>query len=111
MTAVPEIHDRGIGEEQLSASAPLVRALVVQRLEMIWRSCEPHIDGTAGKSDPRYIEAGIRVVDRLSRLYRLDDPQSAEAEQDNGSRQDVRELAAAAVAALEEKLRQGSEVR
>src|SRR5574338_191039 len=67
----------GIGEEQLADAAPLVRSLVVQRLETIWRTCQPHIDGSAGKPDPRFVEAGIRVLDRLMRLYRLDHPQPA----------------------------------
>ena len=96
----------GIGEEQVASSQPMVRALVVQRLEMIWRSLEPHISGEAGKPDPRFMEAGIRVVDRLARLYRLDAPVHADNEPDTQSRVDVRELAAAAVAELEAKLRQ-----
>lgn len=66
----------GIGEDELGESAPLVRALVVSRLEMIWRTCQPHVDGSAGRPDPRYVEAGIRVLDRLMRLYRLDAPQT-----------------------------------
>lgn len=70
----------GIGEEQLADAAPLVRSLVVQRLETIWRTCQPHIDGTGGRPDPRFVEAGIRVLDRLMRLYRLDAPQPAPPE-------------------------------
>lgn len=68
-----EATDYGIGEEQVTGSAPLVRALLVQRLEKIWAVCEPHVDGSV-KPDPRFIEAGIRVLDRLARLYRLDAP-------------------------------------
>lgn len=94
----------GIGEEQVSGSAPLVRALVVERLELMWRNCEPHIDGTMGKPDPRFMEAGIRIVDRLSRLYRLDAPQQADNEPDSITTVDKRELAAHALAALEQKL-------
>lgn len=70
-----DLNGKGIGDEQVSESAPLVRALVIQRLEMIWSTVEPHVTGYAGKPDPRFIEAGIRVLDRLSRLYRLDLPQ------------------------------------
>lgn len=68
-----EIQDAGSGirEEDVAASAPLVRALLVQRLEQIWSQCEPHVTG-ALKPDPRFIEAGIRVLDRLAKLYRLD---------------------------------------
>jgi len=94
----------GIGEEHLTASAPMVRALVVQRLEAMWRSCEPHLNGEAGKPDPRFVEAGIRIVDRLSRLYRLDHPQAGENEPDTDVRVDKRELAAAQLAELEQKL-------
>jgi hypothetical protein len=61
----------GIREEDVAASAPMVRALVIQRLEQIWSQCEPHVTG-AVKPDPRFIEAGIRVLDRLARLYRLE---------------------------------------
>jgi hypothetical protein len=69
-----DLTGRGIGEEELHDSAPLVRALVVQRLELLWRNVEPHVDGSLSKPDPRFIEAGIRLLDRLNRLYRLDDP-------------------------------------
>lgn len=70
----------GINDENLADAAPQVRALMVQRLEMIWRACEPQFTDPEVKADPRYIEAGIRVVDRYTRLYRLDHPQP----QDNG---------------------------
>ncbi len=65
--------DYGIGEEEVTRSQPMVRALLVQRLEQIWLQCEPHVTGVV-KPDPRFIEAGIRVLDRLSKLYRLDAP-------------------------------------
>lgn len=96
----------GIGEEHIAASAPMVRALVVQRLETMWRVCEPHIDGQGGKPDPRFIEAGIRIVDRLSKLYRLDAPQPPDNEPDPGSVVDSRELAARGLQELEIKVRE-----
>ena len=65
---------RGIREEELHESSPLVRALVVERLEKMWAACEPQILGVAGKPDPRFMETGVRIVDRLIRLYRLDAP-------------------------------------
>lgn len=76
---------RQIGEEEISEAAPKVRALVLERLEMIWSQVQPHVDGTItredGRVDVRFLEAGIRVCDRLSRLYRLDQPAtSAEKE-------------------------------
>lgn len=66
-----EQSELGIGEEEVARSAPMVRALLVQRLEQIWTQCQPHVDGSV-KPDPRFIEAGIRVLDRLAKLYRLD---------------------------------------
>lgn len=92
----------GIGEEQLADAAPLVRSLVVQRLESIWRTCQPHIDGSAGRPDPRFVEAGIRVLDRLMRLYRLDQPQPAGTDVDGVI--DAAALVEAELAALEQRL-------
>jgi len=69
-----ELATRGIADEQIHESAPYVRALLVERLEQIWTTCEPHITGETGKPDPRWAEAGIRVLDRLAKLYRLDQP-------------------------------------
>jgi hypothetical protein len=68
-----EATEYGIGEEEVATSAPMVRALLVQRLEQIWSVCSPHVTGEV-KADPRFIEAGIRVLDRLAKLYRLDSP-------------------------------------
>lgn len=93
----------GIGEEQLADAAPLVRSLVVQRLESIWRTCQPHIDGSAGRPDPRFVEAGIRVLDRLMRLYRLDHPQPAG--NDDAGVIDAAALVEAELSALEQRLR------
>ena len=75
-----ELMPTGIGEEQIHDSAPLVRGLLVARLEALWRSCEPYLNGEVGKPDPRFVEAGIRVLDRLSRIYRLEAPARSLAE-------------------------------
>lgn len=96
--------DLGIGEEQIATSTPLVRALVVQRLELMWRTCEPFINSDLGKPDPRFIEAGIRVVDRLTRLFRLDSPVAGLNEPDSGSRVDARELVRVQLRELESKM-------
>lgn len=101
----------GISDNQVAESAPLVRALAVQRLEMLWRACEPHINlpqdmVEAGfKPDPRFIEAGIRVTDRLVNLYQLLKPQHQMSEPDAVSRQDQRELVRGRLAELEAKVR------
>ena len=95
----------GISDEQVSGSGPLVRALVVQRLEMMWRGCEPFINSDLGKPDPRFIESGIRIADRLIRLYRLDAPAAAENEPDSGSVVDQRQVAGRMLDELEAKVK------
>lgn len=69
---LPAIHD-----EDLVRQGPYMRYLVGQRLEDIWTACQPHIDGTAARPDHRYVETGMRVLERMSRLYRLDAPAAA----------------------------------
>jgi hypothetical protein len=64
----PELTDQGLADE-----APMVRAEMVRRLEALWSACLPHIAGE-DKPDVRFVEAGIRIVDRMSRLFRLDAP-------------------------------------
>lgn len=71
----------GIRDEELTQSAPFVRALIVQRLEQMWRACDPHIQvqvnpdtGLVMRPDPRFLEAGLRITDRLMTLYRLNAP-------------------------------------
>jgi hypothetical protein len=105
----------GIRDEEVSASAPQIRALVVQRLEMIWRNCEPHInvpvdeDGNpAWKADPRFIEAGIRVTDRLTKLFRLDEPQVAVNAPDPESITAAREVARRQITELGERMTEDS---
>ena len=100
----------GITETQVSESAPLVRALAVQRLEMLWRACEPHINlpqemiEAGFKPDPRFIEAGIRVTDRLVNLYQLLKPQHQMSEPDAVSRTDQRELVRSRLLELEQRV-------
>lgn len=97
--------EAGINEEHVADSGPFVRALVVQRLEQVWRACEPHINpdqeslDLGFRRDPRYIEAGIRVLDRLTAIYGLLKPHSTQADPDAGSSSDQR---AALVRELEE---------
>lgn len=95
---------KGIRDEEIHDSAPLVRALLVQRLEQIWRSCDPHISGEAGRPDPRFIEAGIRVLDRLARLYRLDQPVPG-SDQSAGDLVEPAELVQAGLRELEQRQR------
>lgn len=102
-----EISGRGIADHDVSESAPLVRALVVQRLEQIWTTCEPHVTGAAGKPDPRFIEAGIRTLKELIALYRLHDPQPG-SEQPDGDLIPVSDLVLAGIRELEARMADGS---
>lgn len=70
----PELTDQGVTD-----NAPMVRAQMIARLEAMWAACLPHITGE-DKPDVRFIEAGIRIVDRMSRLFRLDAPGRTELE-------------------------------
>jgi hypothetical protein len=101
--AVVELKPRasGITDEELSESAPLMRALVVQRLELMWRGVEPFVDPGQGKPDPRFVEAGIRILDRLGRVFRLDDPVSGTASEVTGSSPSVALTVAEQVTQLE----------
>ncbi len=110
---VPSI--RGISEELAAESAPYIRALVVQRLEQVWRACEPHInpapeDLEVGfRRDPRYIEAGIRVLDRLTAIYGLLKPTQVQADPDAGSSSDQRQLLIRNLEELEQKVQKPGE--
>lgn len=105
--------EAGINEEQVAESSGFVRALVVQRLEQVWRACEPHINPDEEslelgfRRDPRYIEAGIRVLDRLTAIYGLLKPHSTQADPDAGSSSDQREALVRELEELEAKIKEG----
>ena len=69
-----DLAGKGIADEQIHQSAPYVRALVVERLELVWSACQPQIDRTEGKPDPRFVEAGLRCLKELAAVYRLHQP-------------------------------------
>lgn len=98
-----ESTEYGIGEEEVARSTPMVRALLVQRLEQIWAQCEPHVTGDV-KPDPRFIEAGIRVLDRLAKLYRLDSPLSKTPDTVTDPHRLAVEAAVAQVAQMEARM-------
>lgn len=100
MRSIESGGDYGLGEEQITDTAPYVRALLVQRLEQVWSTCEPHVTGQV-KPDPRFIEAGIRVLDRLSKLFRLDAPVAGSTELISQDPEVLRAGIRAAVAELE----------
>lgn len=100
----------GIRDEEITESAPRVRALVVKRLEQMWATIAPHVDGSRVEEgwspDVRFLEAGIRVCDRLVKLYRLDQPVAADPLAGDVAA-DARALVSKSLAELEERLSQG----
>lgn len=85
----------GIRDEDLAETAPYIRYLVSRRLEQIWATCEPHLDGSAARPDHRYVETARRVLGELARIYRLDAPAAAvtrEAAPEDAARMVVAQL-------------------
>lgn len=98
----------GIRDEEITESAPAVRALIVTRLEQIWSTIQPHVDGSRAEDgwqpDVRFVEAGIRCLDRLAKLYRLDQPVAANPLAGDVAA-DTRDLVAKNLEELEGRLR------
>jgi len=101
----------GITDENLTQDAPFVRALVVERLEQAWRACDPHISvqrnpdtGLVMRPDPRFVEAGLRILDRLLVLYRLNSPVSRLPDADLDGRAGIKDLVRAQIEEMETRL-------
>jgi hypothetical protein len=60
----------GITEDDIAASQPQVRALIVERLEAIWAQVEPGLHEV--EPNVRLLELGVRVCRDLAAHYRLD---------------------------------------
>lgn len=108
MDSAPLPRMPGIRDEEISDSAPTVRALIVHRLEQIWSTIEPHVNGSRAEEgwspDVRFVEAGIRCLDRLAKVYRLDQPVAANPLAGDVA-SDTRALVAAQLAEIEERMR------
>jgi hypothetical protein len=104
-----ELVIHAITDEQIAQDAPRMRALLAKRYEMVWQTCEPHVNGQRQEdglgSDPRFIEAGIRTLRDLGRLYRLDKPEAGELPLATGV--DVAALVSSRLAVLEARMAQG----
>ena len=62
--------------EDLEAKRPEHRALILGRLEMLWRACEPHVAGVDANGEPmfpdyRYVDLGARILDRQIRILEV----------------------------------------
>lgn len=92
----------------ISTDAPYIRALIAQRLELVWRACLPHIDGSReadgySVSAP-LVDVGLRALKELSKIYRLDNPVAASQEQIAGTNTDFRALVAGNLDQLEQRM-------
>lgn len=99
-----------LDESGISQDAPYIRAMVINRLELIWKACLPHIDGSReesgfGVSTPM-VETALRVTRELARMYRLDAPVAGAESQVAGTRTDVRALVSGQLDAIEARLRE-----
>lgn len=103
-TGPMETRDIAVYEDDITEAAPRVRAQTLMRLEQIWEACQPHITGDMGKPDPRFIDAGIRCLDREIKLYRLDQPTVTASTAATPTQDAVRAALRAQVAELESRL-------
>jgi len=72
-----------LSEEEIEKQAPGVRGQLLRRLETIWEYCEDEIEASKleQRSDPRFAELGLRTLDRIARLYRLEKVPAVVAEE------------------------------
>jgi hypothetical protein len=66
-----------LGSEDLREQRSGNRAIIANRLEMIWGACAPHVTGVDEKGQPvlvdfRYVDLAARVLDRLGRVLQVD---------------------------------------
>lgn len=66
-----------LGSEDLRGQRAGNRAIIANRLEMIWGACEPHVTGRDEHGgevlvDFRYVDLAARVLDRLGRVLQVD---------------------------------------
>lgn len=74
-----------ITDEDIAESGPAVRALLVARLEQLWKPVEMRLDMEKDGSmpmDPRMMEIGVRICKELAGHYRLARPPLATPEED-----------------------------
>lgn len=101
--ALPQITD-----EDLASSKAAVRALVVARLEQLWRPINDHLKEVRDfPPDPRLLEIGLRITKDLSLMYHLQRAPAAAAEEEEadeiGGGVDRRALVEQTLAELEAK--------
>lgn len=95
--------------DEMLRRRPELRALVFSRLEMLWAACEPHVSGKDAAGEPmfpdyRYVDLGMRILDRLIRVAEVLKPDPVEPEVIEG-RDPAMIKATADLLALEARMR------
>jgi hypothetical protein len=86
MTSMKPVEPRKVNEEQLYEAQPMVRALIIERYEALYRLVTVHVaraEEDGRPPDPRWAEIGVRVLKEMSTLYRLATPPRTDAEDDD----------------------------
>lgn len=104
-------------DTDISRDQARMRALIAVRLERVWAACEPHLEPLVdpdtgeriGRADPRFVEAGLRVLRDLGRLYRVEQPVPQDPEAGKVP-VEVRELVARRLEELEARMRAPEEL-
>lgn len=111
---MPDLSQLRITDEDLESAKPAVRALLVSRLERMWRPIEQHLDQSdavegAIPPDPRLLEIGLRIVRDEAVLYQMTKPRLAVEQEEApelGAGVDRRALVLAQLEEREARLRQ-----
>lgn len=79
----PLILARELTDEQVQEQGPAVRGQLIQRLERIWEVVSGEIERgeLEAHQDPRFLELGLRTLDRIAKLYRLLDAPKGQVEE------------------------------
>jgi hypothetical protein len=85
-----------MGETDISRDAPYMRTLLARRYEDVWKACEPHVSGSHDeeRADPRFLIVGLRALQMIQKLYKLDQPSPPEQGTIAGTGPDRRALLA-----------------
>lgn len=71
VTEGPEtIRAFGLDEDLIAAQQGLVRGQLIGRLETLWEYAMENLHA-GERPDPRFAELGVRILDRIAKLYRL----------------------------------------
>jgi hypothetical protein len=69
----PVVLARELTDEQVREQGPAIRGQLIQRLEHLWQLIEAEIERgeLEQHQDPRFLDLGLRTLDRIAKLYRL----------------------------------------